>query len=272
MVKNLPVMQETQAQSRVGKIPWRRAWQPIPVFLPGESHGQRGLGGCSPRGHRVRHNWVIHIFTFMATFLINKWWLTPGLESMFYLTCSFHPSYRGAWRAELRRWAGESFMIISNVSMRWDGRSNDIHGTYLLSLCARLLDDQPVPSWRQNYNGEDPIPPVTTSLSTNNIIQQSLPTFYNIATSYQVSSVPTCALSPWEAFYKEYPCILIPEDAIKRRAFDLTFWKCCMLNIANIFIEELLSIHHVTNFALRVLHVSVKLILTVIFSWCPFYR
>ena len=26
---------------RVGKIPWRRVWQPTPVFLPGESHGQR---------------------------------------------------------------------------------------------------------------------------------------------------------------------------------------------------------------------------------------
>ena len=30
---------------RVGKIPWRRAWQPTPVFLPGESHGQRSLAG-----------------------------------------------------------------------------------------------------------------------------------------------------------------------------------------------------------------------------------
>ena len=28
----------------VGKIPWRRAWQPTPLFLLGESHGQRGLG------------------------------------------------------------------------------------------------------------------------------------------------------------------------------------------------------------------------------------
>ena len=27
----------------VGKIPWKRAWQPTPVFLPGESHGQRSL-------------------------------------------------------------------------------------------------------------------------------------------------------------------------------------------------------------------------------------
>ena len=34
----------------VGKIPWRRTWQPTPVFLPGESHGQRSLVGYSPWG------------------------------------------------------------------------------------------------------------------------------------------------------------------------------------------------------------------------------
>ena len=34
----------------VGKVPWRRAWQPTPVFLLGESHGQRSLLGYSPRG------------------------------------------------------------------------------------------------------------------------------------------------------------------------------------------------------------------------------
>jgi len=28
-----------------GKIPWRKTWQPTPVFLPGESHGQRSLAG-----------------------------------------------------------------------------------------------------------------------------------------------------------------------------------------------------------------------------------
>ena len=36
----------------VGKIPWRRAWQPTPVFLPGESHGQRRLVGYSSQGHK----------------------------------------------------------------------------------------------------------------------------------------------------------------------------------------------------------------------------
>ena len=34
----------------VRKIPWRRAWQPSPVLLPGESHGQRSLAGYSPWG------------------------------------------------------------------------------------------------------------------------------------------------------------------------------------------------------------------------------
>ena len=32
----------------VWKIPWRRTWQPIPVFSPRESHGQRSLAGYSP--------------------------------------------------------------------------------------------------------------------------------------------------------------------------------------------------------------------------------
>ena len=34
------------------KIPWRRSWQPTPVFLPGEFHGQRRLVGCSPWDHK----------------------------------------------------------------------------------------------------------------------------------------------------------------------------------------------------------------------------
>ena len=36
----------------VGKIPWRRSWQPTPVFLPGESHCQRSLAGYSPWGRK----------------------------------------------------------------------------------------------------------------------------------------------------------------------------------------------------------------------------
>ena len=36
----------------VGKILWRRKWQPTPIFLPGNFHGQRSLTGYSPRGRQ----------------------------------------------------------------------------------------------------------------------------------------------------------------------------------------------------------------------------
>ena len=36
----------------VGKIPWRRAWQPTPVFLPEKPHGQRSMVGHSPQGRK----------------------------------------------------------------------------------------------------------------------------------------------------------------------------------------------------------------------------
>ena len=48
MVKSPPGMQETQADFWVRKIPWRRAWQHTPVFLPRKSHGQRSLADYSP--------------------------------------------------------------------------------------------------------------------------------------------------------------------------------------------------------------------------------
>ena len=59
-VKSLPAtreMQETGVDSWVRKMPWRREWQPTPVFLPGKSHGQRDLAGLQAMGlHRVGHD------------------------------------------------------------------------------------------------------------------------------------------------------------------------------------------------------------------------
>ena len=46
MGKESTCRQDTGFDSWVGKIPWR-AWQPTPVFLSGESHGQRSLAGYS---------------------------------------------------------------------------------------------------------------------------------------------------------------------------------------------------------------------------------
>ena len=50
-VENLSVVQETQFRFLGREDPWRRKWQLTPVFLPGESHGQRNLAGYSPWGH-----------------------------------------------------------------------------------------------------------------------------------------------------------------------------------------------------------------------------
>ena len=52
MIKNLHAIQEIQVQFLDWKIPWRRKWQPLPILLPGKSHGQRSLAGYSPWGHK----------------------------------------------------------------------------------------------------------------------------------------------------------------------------------------------------------------------------
>ena len=78
-VKNLPAKQETQVRSLVGKIPWRREWQPTSVFLPRESHGQRSLVGYSPGvawwvckvSDRTEQQ-TLSLFTFKIIFIVNS--------------------------------------------------------------------------------------------------------------------------------------------------------------------------------------------------------
>ena len=65
MVKNLStnagVTENEGSIPRLGKIPWRRKWQPTQVFLHGESHGQRSLVGYSPQGHEDTTEVTEHI-------------------------------------------------------------------------------------------------------------------------------------------------------------------------------------------------------------------
>ena len=53
-VKNLPAnagdIRDASSIPGSRRFRWRRAWQPTPVFMPGESHGQRSLAGYSPMG------------------------------------------------------------------------------------------------------------------------------------------------------------------------------------------------------------------------------
>ena len=88
---NLPAMQETQRcrfDHWVRRIPWRRAWQSTPVFLPGEFHGQRSLVGYSPRGgkdsdmtkviehaHIEQHKQKLFWGQFCWSFYLMRAWL-----------------------------------------------------------------------------------------------------------------------------------------------------------------------------------------------------
>ena len=61
----------------VGKSPWRRAWQPTPVFLPGESHGQKSLWATV---HRVAQSWtwLNWLSTHNFYLILARWfWRTP---------------------------------------------------------------------------------------------------------------------------------------------------------------------------------------------------
>ena len=54
----------------VGKFPWRRKWKPTPVFLPGESHGQRSLVGYSPQGCKeLGTTERPYLLTYLLTYL-----------------------------------------------------------------------------------------------------------------------------------------------------------------------------------------------------------
>ena len=58
------------------KIPWRRAWQPTPIFLPGESHGQRNLVGYSPQGESdvtevTQHSETVNLIFYAIVWVLH---------------------------------------------------------------------------------------------------------------------------------------------------------------------------------------------------------
>ena len=78
VVKNLPANAEhieTQVDPWVGKIPWRRKWQLIPAWLPGEFHVEKSLESYSPRGHKEL-DMTEHLSTF------DKYFFHEGIVYM----------------------------------------------------------------------------------------------------------------------------------------------------------------------------------------------
>ena len=61
----------------LGKIPWRKAWQPTPVLLPGEPHGQRSLAGYSPWGREESDTTATNILSLKLKMV----WSAPLAET-----------------------------------------------------------------------------------------------------------------------------------------------------------------------------------------------
>ena len=76
-VKNLPQWRRCKRlrfNPWVGEIPWKRAWKPTPVFLPGDSHGQRSGRLQSVLSQRVKHDWSdwAHMHTLFSSVQFSR--------------------------------------------------------------------------------------------------------------------------------------------------------------------------------------------------------
>ena len=75
-------MQETWVQAWVGKIPWRRAWQPTPVLLPGQSPWTEMPGGLQSFGlQKVGHNWAANHIAHTLSYINLLTFLNVGIWS-----------------------------------------------------------------------------------------------------------------------------------------------------------------------------------------------
>ena len=144
MVKNLPARQETWVWSLVwDKVPWRRGWQPTPVFLPGKSHGQGRLAGYSKWGLQKSQTWLQDN---MSTF-INICSTDSGLP----VTCSTcHWELAKAVCSERLEehlqggqqfWWSSSRWLQSTLAGQEEGRASE--DTQALELLIQTPDSRP---------------------------------------------------------------------------------------------------------------------------------
>ena len=110
-----------QFNSWVRKILWRRKWQPIPGLLPGKSHGQRSLVGCSPWGLEESD------MTERLHFHFSLSCIGEGNGNPLQCSCLENPRDGGAWwaavsgvaqsRARLKRLSSSNPPILHGVSL-----------------------------------------------------------------------------------------------------------------------------------------------------------
>ena len=111
------------------EVKWRRQWHPTPVLLPGKSHGQRSLVGCSPWGC-----WGSDT-TERLPFHFSLSCIGEGNGNPLQCSCLENPRDRGSWRAAVcgvaQSWARLKWLssravmwmmvLFSEIRMTWEG-------------------------------------------------------------------------------------------------------------------------------------------------------
>ena len=91
---------------------WRRRWHPTPVLLPGKSHGQRSLVGCSPWGRWGSDTTERLHFHFPLSSI------GEGNGNPLQCSCLENPRDRGAW------WAAVYGVAQSRTRLKWLSKKN----------------------------------------------------------------------------------------------------------------------------------------------------
>ena len=112
----------------------RRRWHPTPVLLPGKSHGQRSLVGCSPWGRRESDT------TEQLHFYFSLSYTGEGNGNPLQCSCLENPRDGGAW------WTAIYGVTQSQTRLKWLGSSSSKSISCLLQFNSILT----LSSWRLN--------------------------------------------------------------------------------------------------------------------------
>ena len=117
----------------VGNISWRRARQPTPVFLPGESHGQRSLAGHSP--HRATQSWM-HWSNLAGIVFLNNYLVIKNKKNKFILP-SFILSQIFFFSLYRSRFLTYIISFVWRTSFKYFLQSGSILVVNIISFCLR---------------------------------------------------------------------------------------------------------------------------------------
>ena len=106
---------------------WRRQWHPTPVLVPGKSHGQRSLVGCSPWGHEESDR------TQRLPFHFSLSCIGEGNGNPLQCSCLENPKDGGAW------WAAVNGVAQSQTRLKWLSSSSS--SSILLNSSTRWVSD-----------------------------------------------------------------------------------------------------------------------------------